>query len=112
VQLGSGAAASCADCHSAHRIRPADDPRSTVAPANLQETCGNCHPAATAGFLTFDPHADHHDRDNPLVYWTYTFMTLLLVGTMSFFGLHTILWMIRLSIDKRRSKRELQGSKA
>jgi hypothetical protein len=88
---------------------PADDPRSAVATANLQTTCGNCHKETTAGFLSFDPHAEHHDKSNPLVYWTYTFMTLLLVGTMSFFGLHTLLWMIRLGIESRRRKRELTG---
>lgn len=109
VQLGSGKAASCADCHTAHTIMPADDPRSAVATANLQTTCGNCHKETTAGFLSFDPHAEHHDKSNPLVYWTYTFMTLLLVGTMSFFGLHTLLWMIRLGIESRRRKRELTG---
>ena len=103
-QLGSGTAASCSDCHTAHTIMPADDPRSTVAAANLAATCGNCHKETTAGFLSFDPHAEHHDKSNPLVYWTYTFMTLLLVGTMSFFGLHTILWMIRLAIENRRRR--------
>lgn len=112
VQLGSGRAASCADCHSPHSIQPADDPRSTVAAANLQKTCSNCHKEANAGFISFDPHAEHHDRSNPLVYWTYTFMTLLLVGTMSFFGLHTALWMIRLGIDKRRSRRASGGKEA
>jgi hypothetical protein len=39
-------------------------------------------------------------------------MTLLLVGTMSFFGLHTALWMIRLGIDKRRSRRAHGGKQA
>ena len=112
VQLGSGKAAACADCHSAHRIMPADNPRSTVAAANLQTTCGNCHKETTAGFLSFDPHAAHHDRSNPLVYWTYKFMTLLLIGTMSFFGLHTILWMIRLGIEARHRRRSITGRQA
>jgi predicted CXXCH cytochrome family protein len=112
VQLGSGQAASCADCHSAHTILPTDDPRSTVAARNVEKTCANCHGTATAGFISFDPHADHHDKSNPAVYWTYTFMTLLLIGTMSFFGLHTILWMIRLGIEGRRRKRAVAGRQA
>ena len=112
VQLGSGKAASCADCHSPHGILPADDARSTVSHVNRQKTCSNCHKNATAGFISFDPHAEHHDRSNPLVYWTYTLMTLLLVGTMSFFGLHTVLWMVRLGIESRKRKREMPGRKA
>lgn len=112
VKLGSGQAASCADCHSPHSILPADDPRSTVSHTNVQETCRNCHKSANAGFASFDPHAEHHDRSNPVVYWTYTFMTLLLIGTMSFFGLHTVLWMIRLGIESRRRKRAAGGTSA
>jgi quinol-cytochrome oxidoreductase complex cytochrome b subunit len=33
----------CTDCHSAHLILPAYEPRSSVNPANLPETCARCH---------------------------------------------------------------------
>ncbi len=33
----------CRDCHTAHRIFPAEDPRSSVNRARLRETCGRCH---------------------------------------------------------------------
>lgn len=36
-------AATCADCHSAHRVLPSMDPRSTVSRQNVANTCGNCH---------------------------------------------------------------------
>ncbi|GAB6063541.1 hypothetical protein [Deferrisoma palaeochoriense] len=39
----------CPDCHTAHRIRKADDPASTVNRANLAETCGRCHADQVAG---------------------------------------------------------------
>ena len=42
------AATDCASCHGIHAIFPSTDERSTVAPANLQATCGECHPAAWA----------------------------------------------------------------
>lgn len=35
--------ATCTDCHRAHAIKPASDPRSSVHPLNVAETCGGCH---------------------------------------------------------------------
>ncbi len=35
--------ATCADCHDVHRIRPADEPRSSIYPTNIPSTCGRCH---------------------------------------------------------------------
>lgn len=46
---GSTTAAHCASCHGVHNILPSTDPRSTVNPANLPMTCGQCHPGALAG---------------------------------------------------------------
>lgn len=37
------AVATCASCHGAHGIRPASDPRSSIHPLNVAETCGACH---------------------------------------------------------------------
>ena len=37
------AVATCASCHGAHGIRPASDPRSTVHPLKVAETCEGCH---------------------------------------------------------------------
>jgi cytochrome b subunit of formate dehydrogenase len=35
--------AACADCHGAHDVLPASDPRSPIARANVPATCGKCH---------------------------------------------------------------------
>ena len=35
--------ATCADCHAAHRIRPVYEPKSSVHPTNIPQTCGKCH---------------------------------------------------------------------
>jgi nitrate reductase cytochrome c-type subunit len=40
---GKENAPSCASCHTAHYIRKAKDPESTVHRDNLPETCGKCH---------------------------------------------------------------------
>ncbi len=35
--------ATCASCHPAHLIRPPSDPKSSVHPLRVAETCGRCH---------------------------------------------------------------------
>jgi cytochrome b subunit of formate dehydrogenase len=44
-KAGDTHVANCASCHGVHRILPASDPTSTVNSVNLQNTCGECHPA-------------------------------------------------------------------
>ncbi|MBI5017062.1 MAG: cytochrome c3 family protein [Deltaproteobacteria bacterium] len=91
--LGSALAAGCADCHTAHSVLPAADPKSSVNPANLAKTCGTCHKDSTIGFAQFLPHADHKDKkEYPVLYYTFIAMTSLLVGTFSVFWFHTLLW--------------------
>jgi hypothetical protein len=88
--------ARCWDCHGAHDVLPASDPRSPIAPANLVVTCGKCHAGANASFVQYQPHANAHNRKlNPALYFTRLFMNLLLAGTLGFFLIHTILWLIR-----------------
>jgi len=43
-KAGDTHVANCASCHGVHRILPSTDPTSTIYPANLQRTCGECHP--------------------------------------------------------------------
>ncbi len=101
-----GLAAKCSDCHSPHGNLPADDPASTVHADNIVQTCRQCHDQASASFASFAPHANpHHKDDNPALYWTYTAMTALLVGTLTFFGLHTVLWLIREMIESAARRR-------
>jgi hypothetical protein len=104
--LGFTRIAKCADCHGAHAILPATDPRSMVSPANLVATCGQCHPRATPAFVEFHPHADPEDKARfPLLHRVSLFMTLLLGGTFAFFGLHTLLWFPRSLIERLRRRR-------
>ena len=98
--------ARCWDCHGAHDILPASDPRSPIAAANLVTTCGRCHAGANASFVKYQPHANAHSRKlNPALYYVTLFMNLLLVSVLTFFMIHTILWLIRSRYDqvKRRS---------
>jgi predicted CXXCH cytochrome family protein len=98
--------ARCWDCHGAHEIYPKNDPRSPIAPANLVQTCGKCHAAANLSFVQYQPHANARDRKlNPALFYVRLFMNLLLVSVLTFFVVHTILWLIRARFDQvsRRS---------
>ncbi len=96
TSLGFVVAATCSDCHTAHRNLPKSDPASTVNPDNLVDTCGRCHKGATANFVRYNPHADPKSAaQSKLVYWVQKFMHLLLLSVFSFFGIHTLLWLQR-----------------
>ncbi len=94
--LGYDKVATCDDCHGAHTILPATDPRSTIHPDNILATCKKCHPKAPEGFVGYITHADYTDPESdPQLHYVYLFMTSLLFGVFSFFGLHTALWIPR-----------------
>jgi hypothetical protein len=106
---GFSESAHCWDCHGAHTILPASDPKSSVAKANLIQTCGRCHPGANASFVKYSPHADaHNGKAYPALHATALFMNALLGTVLGFFLLHTVLWFIRshfqrISDQKRNS---------
>jgi len=98
--------AGCADCHTPHMALPASDPASSIHPANLVETCSQCHPKATVQFTKYYAHADHADSENyPILYYTFMAMTGLLVGTFAVFWIHTLLWMFRGFIENREKQK-------
>jgi len=95
-RLGSVATARCYDCHGAHNIYPTSDPRSTLSRENVVETCKTCHPNSNRKFVGYLTHATHHDKAKyPFLYYTFWFMTTLLVSVFTFFGIHTALWLPR-----------------
>jgi hypothetical protein len=101
--LGSRVAAACFHCHGAHGVFPDGDPRSTVHEANLVATCQECHTYARPAFVRYDSHPNPFDRArNPFIFWSFVFMNTLFVGVLTVFGLHTVLWWVRLYLDKRR----------
>lgn len=110
TELGFTRVAKCADCHGSHAILPPADPRSTVSPARLLETCRQCHVTATPAFAQFQPHANPADKARfPGLHLATLLMTTLLVGTFGFFGLHTLLWFPRSLIDRLRRGRRKEG---
>ncbi|HSH00611.1 MAG TPA: hypothetical protein VLB27_11195, partial [candidate division Zixibacteria bacterium] len=54
---GDVTVANCASCHQAHLILPHTDTLSSIHPANLQQTCGECHPDITRAVASIPIHA-------------------------------------------------------
>src|SRR3974390_2424623 len=88
--------AACYDCHGYHDVQPPTDSRSHLSQTNLLATCQQCHPGATVKFTEYKPHANPMDGKNyPLLHAVFLGMTGLLIGTFVFFGLHTVVWLVR-----------------
>jgi hypothetical protein len=101
--LGSRVSATCANCHGAHTVLPDSFPASHAAVGNLVETCGACHANARPAFVKYDNHPDPFNRArNPWLFWSFMLMNSLLVFVLLVFGTHTLLWWLRLWLDKRR----------
>ena len=97
--------ARCWDCHEAHDVRPTADPHSPVNQANLVTTCGKCHAGANVSFVQYQPHANARVRKlNPALYFVRLFMNLLLIGVLTFFVIHTALWLFRSRYDQAAKK--------
>jgi len=101
-KLGLAKSAKCQDCHGSHEILPVSDPRSTLSRDNIVMTCAKCHAGATRRFAGYLTHATHHDpKKYPWIFWTFWFMTSLLVGTFTISLFHTLLWLPK-SLEMRR----------
>jgi cytochrome b subunit of formate dehydrogenase len=100
-RLGTEGAAKCSDCHGSHQILPPTNPASTLSRANVVQTCAQCHPGSNRRFAGYLTHATHHDKERwPWLYWSFRFMTLLLVGTLTFALIHTGAWLVRLWLSR------------
>jgi cytochrome b subunit of formate dehydrogenase len=127
-KLGSTVVANCASCHGVHNILASTDPRSTIFPANLVKTCGQCHPGVTERFVAAKVHVDaplSADMGSILVRWVrkfYLSLIALVIGSMVFHNL--LIWrfkaimrarqeprlVTRMSLNQRVQHMLLQGS--
>jgi cytochrome b subunit of formate dehydrogenase len=104
--------ANCASCHGVHNIFPSTDPRSTVNKANLQKTCGTCHPNASVEFASIQVHPtisgsgsimEPSKRPRDIAKSIYVVMLLVVIGGMA---AHNIVIWIHHVIEKRRRERQ------
>jgi len=111
-KLGYTYTARCSSCHGSHGILGAKDPESKVHVDNRLKTCRQCHDGkkpgiapATAGFISFGPHANSHDFEKYPQMWIATkFMIALLIGVFAFFWAHCGLWYYREWQERKAGK--------
>ena len=96
-ELGSQRVANCASCHTAHDVLPPDDPRSSVNPANIPETCGKagCHPGANANYARGHFHVDPSQKSSGIIYWVALFFKILTISTMIGLIIHILLDLVK-----------------
>ncbi|HSP06120.1 MAG TPA: cytochrome c3 family protein [Acidobacteriota bacterium] len=104
-ELGFVQAASCASCHTAHKNLSKKDPRSTVHPSHLKETCGWCHGKVDDAYVTYDPHMDPRQANgNPIIHYIWLFFVAMIWLVFGFFGIHYLLWLIRCVVGFKRGE--------
>lgn len=106
VQGGSAKAANCASCHGYHKILPSTDPRSSIHKDHLIETCGQCHPGATANFALGRIHTDDAFGDDTgahVNWWVRHFYIAMIVLTVGFLSAHNGLSWVRKALAARRA---------
>ncbi|HVP37156.1 MAG TPA: cytochrome b/b6 domain-containing protein, partial [Terriglobales bacterium] len=68
-----------------HDVRPSSDPKSSINPANLSKTCGNCHPGAGENFARGKVHLAVSPKSEIGVYIVkriYIILIILIIGGM------------------------------
>jgi cytochrome b subunit of formate dehydrogenase len=84
--------ATCVSCHDNHAILPKESADSTIGQAHIKATCAQCHDDVNDNFVGYLTHYSPQEDHNPVLNSATHLMEGLLIGTMSVFGLHTLLW--------------------
>jgi formate dehydrogenase gamma subunit len=108
LREGSLTAANCASCHGVHDILRSNDSRSTVNPANLPKTCGQCHAGVSDRFAIGPVHVRTATGPaHPVVQWIRGIYLLLIPLTLGFMVFHNLLDLFAKA--KRRATRADSG---
>ncbi len=85
-RAGDKTVANCASCHTAHMVLSHTDPRSSVAPENLANTCGRCHQGMSAEMAVKTKiHEPVTGATSGWPYWirtTYLVLIFMVIGGM------------------------------
>lgn len=84
-RYGQATVAHCASCHGTHNILPSTDPRSLIHPANLQNTCGSCHPGIGKGVSLGTVHFVGTRAAAPLYWFIKLAYQIAILCTIGFF---------------------------
>lgn len=98
---GDRRVANCASCHGYHEIRLSSSPLSRTHPANLGQTCGQCHPGAGARFAQGGVHHSAKTWGHRLVDWVRVLYRGIVVGVLGLMVIHNGLDFQRRWRDRR-----------
>ncbi|MFQ6675665.1 MAG: cytochrome b/b6 domain-containing protein [Fidelibacterota bacterium] len=105
--------ANCASCHGVHRILPSTDPTSTIFPANLQRTCGECHPGISEELAATPIHGIGGERVRApaadVVEKIYIVAIIVIIGLMAIHWIIDLLRQIRLVMAEPQVRRMRLG---
>ncbi|HEY6944922.1 MAG TPA: cytochrome b/b6 domain-containing protein [Candidatus Acidoferrum sp.] len=98
VREGTLTAANCASCHGVHDILRSSDSRSTINPANLRKTCGQCHQGIGEKLAIGPVHVRISTGEaHPVVQWIRGIYLVIIPLTLGFMLLHNLLdWLAKL----------------
>ena len=91
VLSGSPEAANCTSCHEVHAIMAQKNPKSSVNPANLQQTCSKCHKDVTPAFAQITVHPENLKSRNPVGYYARNIYIWLIVVTIGGMVIHNVI---------------------
>jgi predicted CXXCH cytochrome family protein len=93
----------CTDCHGVHDIRSAQDPTSRVAPANLLQTCRQCHPTAGPNWTgAWTGHNAVSRERTPFVFYTQAFYRSFTPAVLIPAGIYLALQIVRGLVERIR----------
>ena len=105
----------CRQCHGGEPIASIEHFYSPLNPIRRHAyVCAKCHEGASASFASYVVHEPAAGSlaakdDFPILYYSYWFIFLLLVGTLAFFIPHTLLVGVRELIAKARKTKKDEG---
>lgn len=82
IEFGMLKSANCVSCHGYHKILSSRDPRSPIHPANLAQTCGQCHPNASDNVARGRFHIIPSDPEAGIVFWVSQFFKWLTIAVL------------------------------
>ncbi len=106
TRRGYDRSATCVSCHSAHRVLPSTDPRSTVHAANIVGTCGQCHKLVDEAFAASYTHEKLSITANPINRWIRGIYWVLITVVIGGMALHNL---VILNFHAVRKRRELEA---
>jgi len=104
TRRGCEGVATCASCHTAHAVLPAEDSASTISPANVVATCRQCHADADEKFAASYTHAAASITANPInrmIRKIYLVAIALIIGVMV---IHNLMIMNYFMVERRKQE--------